>query len=59
MLITAFTQQNFHKTALVTGRAVPKCVIGLEIPVVTLSTSGFPVVLQVLAYLALILLQNI
>ena len=52
-------QQNFHKTALVTGRAVPKCVIGLEIPVVTLSTSGFPVVLQVLAYLALILLQNI
>ena len=57
MLITAFTQQNFHKTALATGGAIPKCVIGLEI--VSLSTSGSPVVLQVLAYLALVLLQNI
>lgn len=57
MLITAFTQQNFHKTALATGGAIPKCVIGLEIA--TLSTSGSPVVLQVPAYLALVLLQNI
>ena len=57
MLITAFTQEIFHKTALATGGAIPKCVIGLEI--VSLSTSGSPVVLQVLAYLALVLLQNI